>query len=587
MNEFEKDEFKDELNEATDFNRENTGEQPNAENLQDNGAETAAGQKQDAEYKQEAVNQEGERSNMEQGARQYAGNGQNTGARQSTGAAQGSPYAHNTGYRQNTGYQQSWGYQQGGYQQGPGYQQGSGYQQDSGYQQGGYRQGSGYGQNSPYGQNTGYWQNTGYQRDAGYQQNAGYQQSTGYQQNRRYYNENYKENKKSGIGLKHLIIVALVCSILGGAFVFALNQIAAPALQSSLGDAFGWNRQGNNTNPTTAPQSTTPRETYAPIVIEGADLLNAPVVSVAQKVTPSIVGINIKSTYRSWFGIQEVEGGGSGIILTEDGLIMTNNHVIQDAMSSSRGLELVSGASITVIVESNEEQPYAAKVIGRDPATDLALLKIEATGLTPAELGDSDKVRQGETAIAIGNPGGFDSTVTVGVISGLDRTLVVQGKQQTLIQTDAAINPGNSGGALVNIHGEVIGVNSVKVSAVDYEGMGFAIPINLAKSITDSLLEDGYVKNRPSIGVGITEVFDSQYQPIGLRVDEVFPDSAAFRAGIKEGDVIKGFNEVTVNSYADLELEKSKFSPGDKVKIEVLRDGKLITLELTLGEDKG
>ena len=209
---------------------------------------------------------------------------------------------------------------------------------------------------------------------------------------------------------------------------------------------------------------------------------------IAKKAGPAVVGVVSKITTTTYFGLsQEQEGGGSGIIINSDGYIITNQHVINGAT--------------TVKVVLNNGKEYDAKLIGQDRKTDLAVIKIEETNLPTAELGQSSALEVGELAVAIGNPMGleFAGSVTAGVISALNRTMTVDGRQYTLIQTDAAINPGNSGGALVNKYGQVIGINTVKIGASGYEGMGFAIPIDIAMPIINELLESGYVKGRPVI----------------------------------------------------------------------------------------
>lgn len=297
---------------------------------------------------------------------------------------------------------------------------------------------------------------------------------------------------------------------------------------------------------------------------------------VAEKVGPAVVGIINSANFFQ----QDVEqGSGSGIIINADGYIVTNNHVIENA------------SSLKVILNNSEE--YAAKVIGTDPQTDLAVLKIEAGKELPyATFGDSADLKAGETAIAIGNPLGteFAGTVTKGVISALNRSVTVEGKQLTLIQTDAAINPGNSGGALVNSYGEVIGINTVKISSGDVEGLGFAIPINEAKPIIQDLMEDGYVKGRPVIGLSGREMTQEMARTYGyvtgVYVVEVTPFSGAERAGIKSGDVITKVEDQEVKTVEDINNIRDSHQVGDKLKFEIDRRGQKLTVEVELGEDK-
>lgn len=289
------------------------------------------------------------------------------------------------------------------------------------------------------------------------------------------------------------------------------------------------------------------------------------------KARPSVVAI---STVSGWS-----TGTGSGVIMTEDGTIMTNAHVVSGAQS------------ITVRVMDGTE--YEATLLGVDEKTDLAVIKIDATDLTPAEFGDSSSIVQGEIAVAIGNPLGlaFEGSVTQGIISAVSREIEVDGRTMTYIQTDAAINPGNSGGALVNGSGQVIGINSVKVSSSDVEGLGFAIPISVALPIAEQLTTYGYVTGRPSIGIGGEDVTDYMVYyyriPRGVLVGLVTPDSGAETGGVEVGDVIVGLNGVSVSSMDELTNEKDKFSPGDTVTLTVYRSGEYVELDVVLGESTG
>ena len=289
------------------------------------------------------------------------------------------------------------------------------------------------------------------------------------------------------------------------------------------------------------------------------------------KARPSVVAI---STVSGWS-----TGTGSGVIMTEDGTILTNAHVVSGAQS------------ITVRVMDGTE--YEATLLGMDEKTDLAVIKIDATGLTPAEFGDSSSIVQGEIAVAIGNPLGlaFEGSVTQGIISAVSREIEVDGRTMTYIQTDAAINPGNSGGALVNGSGQVIGINSVKVSSSDVEGLGFAIPISVALPIAEQLTTYGYVTGRPSIGIGGEDVTDYMVYyyriPRGVLVGLVTPDSGAEAGGVEVGDVIVGLNGVSVSSMDELTNEKDKFSPGDTVTLTVYRSGEYVELDVVLGESTG
>lgn len=298
---------------------------------------------------------------------------------------------------------------------------------------------------------------------------------------------------------------------------------------------------------------------------------------IAAKVGPAVVGISNNTTFFS----QSVEqGSGSGIIINEEGYVLTNNHVIEGA------------TELKVVFSTGEE--YTAELIGSDSRTDLALLKIEGEGEFPyAVLGDSSDLATGQSVIAIGNPLGteFAGTVTKGVISALNRTMEVEnGVTLNLIQTDAAINPGNSGGALVNAYGEVIGINSAKISSSEVEGLGFAIPVNEAKTVIADLMEFGYVQGRPLIGISgreITEQMSKIYGfPVGVYVVEVSPFSGAEKGGIKAGDVVLKVDGQEVHSVEEINEIRDQHSVGDELQFEINRSGETMTLTIELGEEK-
>lgn len=307
------------------------------------------------------------------------------------------------------------------------------------------------------------------------------------------------------------------------------------------------------------------------------------VVDIAKEVGPAVVGITNKAQVQSIFGISQQEGTGSGIIISSDGYIVTNNHVIENAQELS--------------VQLNTGEEYAAKLIGADAQTDLAVIKIEPKEtLTVANLGESAKLQVGELAVAIGNPLGNElaGTVTVGIISAVNRTIQTDSNDpnstMTLLQTDAAINPGNSGGALVNAYGEVVGINNMKYAGEDVEGIGFAIPIDTAKPIINDLIESGYVKGRPQIGITVQEVTaDIAFRnnlPVGLYVAQVTSMGPADRAGMQRGDVITAVNGKTVETAQELNDIKNNSKVGDVLTFTVERDGKKLDIAVTLQEDK-
>ncbi|HBT19887.1 MAG TPA: serine protease Do [Peptococcaceae bacterium] len=307
----------------------------------------------------------------------------------------------------------------------------------------------------------------------------------------------------------------------------------------------------------------------------------SPVVAIAQKVGPAVVGItNFKG---SNFFMEPVESSGTGFILDgEKGYIVTNYHVVAGARR--------------LMVSLSEDEQYSAQIVGRDARTDLAVIKINANRKLPeVVLGDSSKLQVGEEVVAIGNPLGreFARSVTKGVVSALNREITIptsSGGEITLklIQTDAAINPGNSGGPLVNMQGQVVGINSAKIAQEGVEGMGFAIPINVAKPIIQQIIEKGYV-SRPFIGIynfrEITEEMSQWYDiPRGIFVGGVVPGSPADKAGIQPEDIIVEFDGKRITTFADLDEALSKHKVGDRVKIGIVRDGKRREFNLTLGE---
>ncbi len=307
---------------------------------------------------------------------------------------------------------------------------------------------------------------------------------------------------------------------------------------------------------------------------------------VYEKNSPSVVGVVVYDSDAILTSDQV--GQGSGVVISEDGYVMTNSHVIGDSKNYK------------VKIVLNDGKEYPASVIGYDSRTDLAVIKANATGLVPATFGNSDSVKVGSWVIAIGNPGGinFANSLTRGVVSATNRTVGGLGQSQLkYIQTDAAINPGNSGGALINMYGQVIGINTAKITQVEFEGMGFAIPINTAKPVIDDIISKGYVSGRVRLGITGKPISPYQAQihdvPQGIVVTDISPDSDMERKGIKIGDIIMKVNGANVTSFNVLYTELSKFNPGDKVNLTIFRvknngnDNETFDASITLLEDKG
>lgn len=312
----------------------------------------------------------------------------------------------------------------------------------------------------------------------------------------------------------------------------------------------------------------------------------------ANKILPSIVGIKIEYNVTSKipvFGTQAqstATATGSGIIISEDGYILTNNHVVSSGESES--YYQVSEATKVSVTLFNDTTEYEAKIVGTDEQTDLAVIKIDKKDLPKAEFADSDSIKVGEFAMAVGNPLGLQSSITCGVVSAVNREITdTDGKKYTLIQTDAAINSGNSGGALVNSEGKVIGVNTLKLSGEDIEGMGFAIPINSTTDITSQLIQYSKVK-RPYIGItgmDLTEKLAKENHLVeGIYVKSIDDFSAAEKAGIKPGDVIIEADGKKIKTMDELTEIKNSHKIGDEISIKVNRDGQEKDLTLKLGE---
>lgn len=298
-----------------------------------------------------------------------------------------------------------------------------------------------------------------------------------------------------------------------------------------------------------------------------------------EKVSPAVVNISTVRLVQDYlFHVHPVQGMGSGFIVDARGYIASNNHVIA-------GSEEVSVTSV-------DGRKLAGRVIGADPTSDVALLKVDGSGLPTAELGDSDRLRVGQVVVAIGNPFGFalggGPTVTMGLVSALKRNIQAQDRVfEGLIQTDAAINPGNSGGPLVDLDGRVIGVNTAMIPFA--QGIGFAIPINEVKTRLEDLAKYGRVI-RPWIGIvglDLTREMAAYYGlPVskGVVVARVLHYSPAFEAGLREGDILLRLNETELNTVGDLQGALKTKKPGDTVKLIVLRDGRRGTASVKLGE---
>ena len=305
---------------------------------------------------------------------------------------------------------------------------------------------------------------------------------------------------------------------------------------------------------------------------------------VADLVSPSVVVITTEQVVYSqwsWYGQNQVESGaGSGVIISSDGYILTCAHVVDGA------------STITVTIGDKD---YTATLVGEDTTSDIAVIKIDADGLTPATVGDSDSLKVGQNVMAVGNPlGELGGTVTGGMISALNRSVTIQGSSSvntmSLIQMDASVSPGNSGGGLFNMNGELVGIVNAKSSSSDAEGLGFAIPINDAIKVAQELLENGYVTGRPYLGITYLAVTDAQtasqlgVNAYGVYVVEVVKGGPAEKAGLQAGDRIVSVDGTEIASKDDLGTLMQKHAAGDTLSITIARDGQMQTVNVTLGE---
>jgi len=372
-------------------------------------------------------------------------------------------------------------------------------------------------------------------------------------------------------------LVAVVCIAFGGVAGGLISALVLQNDDTPVVEAPATQPEALEQDPQAeqAPEGVLPGFSLEDVTKPLGDRETLTVAEINVAVSPSVVTINTV-IQGSYFG-QPVQStsGGSGVIISNDGYIMTNNHVVEGAMK------------ISVVLSDGTE--YEAMLVGTDAETDLAVIKVEAENLVAATLGDSDELVVGELAVVIGNPlGNLPGSVSMGIISGKGREITIDDVTLEMIQVDAAINPGNSGGALVNAYGEVVGINTAKTASSDVEGLGYAIPINNAKPIIEELINNGYVTGRPFIGVStrdVTEEIAAYYKwPEGVYITSVTPFSAAEKAGLQRGDIITAVDGETGITGARLSELRDSHAVGDELVLTVYREGETLTLTLVMGE---
>ena len=362
-----------------------------------------------------------------------------------------------------------------------------------------------------------------------------------------------------------------------------LRRVVALVLVAAIG--FGGGYAGALLALKQNPQRVVYQGTASGTTVANLDADTLDLTTVSAMVTPSVVAITteevVTSNYGFWFGGEYVQSGaGSGVIMTSDGYIITNQHVVEGA------------SNITVTL--NDDTEYTATLVGSDSVNDIAVIKIEAEGLTPAVMGDSDTLVVGQSVIAVGNPMGvLGGTVTNGIISALNRDVTVNNQKMSLIQTNAAISPGNSGGGLFDANGQLVGIVNAKSSGTNTEGLGFAIPINTALSVATDLIDNGHVTGRPALGITVIDVQDSQtaaqygLSSPGVYIYEVNEGSGAQAAGLQPGDRIIAVENVLVETKEQVSEEVRNHNVGDTIQLQIAREGQIITVSVTLGESQG
>ena len=372
-----------------------------------------------------------------------------------------------------------------------------------------------------------------------------------------------KKPKKVSFTRRSLALLIICCVLLSSMFGFggalAYDMMTADTVTGSA-----------------TPTISTASSTTSGYTLESATGSSMTIQEITKVSQPSVVEIRTEGIMSdSWMQQYVTEGAGSGVIISEDGYIMTNNHVIDGANK--------------ITVTTADKQSYEAKLIGTDSTNDVAVIKIDANGLTPATYGNSDELAVGDLAVAIGNPlGELGWTVTAGIISATDRKLSIDGKTMSLLQTDSSINPGNSGGGLFNDDGQLIGLVVAKSSGSDVEGLGFAIPINTAANVAQQLMTNGYVKDQPWSGMTYTEGSSGFDAFFGMSSSSVYIYSVdtetAQKAGFESGDIVSEIDGKQITTIDDVSSVITSHKPGDVLTYKIIRNGQEMELQLKLQE---
>ena len=388
-----------------------------------------------------------------------------------------------------------------------------------------------------------------------------------------------KPAAKRHVGLRGAIALCLVCALLGGCVGAGFSTFASNKRFQALETALEENSQAD-AETAAAVAAAAERQSAAVSHVAGAAGQMSPA-QIYQLACSQVVGITTKVTTQSFFGTQTGTVSGSGFILSEDGYIVTNYHVIQVAEESD--------LPIRVLLYDGTE--YEASIVGREDVNDLAVLKIEATGLSPVTMGNSDELQVGDEVYAVGNPlGELEFSMSTGHVSALNRVISTEGADNiSMFQLDAAVNPGNSGGPVYNTKGQVVGVVTAKYSDTDVEGLGFAIPSNDALRIAEDLVNNGYVTGKAYLGIWTDERYNAmvaQYydMPLGAYVAEVSPGSAADQAGLESGDIITAVDGQQVESSTDLRNLIRQYSAGDSAELTYFRAGESRSVRIVFDE---